>query len=263
MLRIRPIIISAAIISVLTASVVLAQDSPTSSENQAAINKALAELAAWQNKNARKTLQKNKAAYGSTAQFQTAWALLEIQEGGNKDKEMATKGGKNLAVSAKSKKTGPVAAYYQGELLYQQNKKKEAGTSWQTAAREGGKLVTADPTDATAQYFYGAALVRTKKFGPARDALLMAVRGGFDPAMVNYQIGLSYMFAEQWNQALEAFNLGLSVQPRFAHMYFWRAMAWDKLGRKDNMLLDLDQFLKLAPQAPEAGKAKTILKSAG
>ena len=46
-------------------------------------------------------------------------------------------------------------------------------------------------------------------------------------------------------------------------MYYWRAMALEKLGKKDRMLLDLDQYVKLAPNGPYAGKAKSILKSAG
>ena len=252
----------AVIILAFCATPGLAQKATTSSDAQAEINKALADLAAWNTKAARRTLQKNKAAYGSTTQFKTAMALLEFQEGGSKNKEAATKATKNLSQSAKGTTSDPVARYYEGEILYQQSMNKEASSAWQSAARSAGKLVAADPTDATAQYYLGASLVRTKKFGPARDALRLAVRGGFDPAMVNYQIGLSYLFAEQWQQAIDAFTLGLAVEPRFAHMYYWRGLAWDKVGRKDNMLLDLDQFLKLAPKAPEAGKAKSILKSA-
>jgi tetratricopeptide (TPR) repeat protein len=81
--------------------------------------------------------------------------------------------------------------------------------------------------------------------------------------MVNHQIGLSYLFAEKWKEAKDAFDLGLSVDPRYAPMYFYRGMAWDKLGRKDNMLIDLDKYVKLAPNAPDAGFAKSVLKSAG
>jgi hypothetical protein len=44
-------------------------------------------------------------------------------------------------------------------------------------------------------------------------------------------------------------------------MYYWRGMAWDKIGRKDNMLIDLDQFVKLAPNAPNAGKAQALLSA--
>ena len=35
---------------------------------------------------------------------------------------------------------------------------------------------------------------------------------------------------------------GLEIKPEYAPMYFWRAMAWDKLGRKDNLMIDLDHF---------------------
>ena len=81
--------------------------------------------------------------------------------------------------------------------------------------------------------------------------------------MVNYQIGLLYLFQQKWKEAKDAFDVGLDVNPRFAPMYYWRAMAWDKLGRKDNLLLDLDRYVKLAPDGPDANRAKAILKSSG
>jgi tetratricopeptide (TPR) repeat protein len=164
---------------------------------------------------------------------------------------------------AENKTVEAMASYHFGEILYHQNKKKEANTAWQAAAKSAGASVKEDPYDATAQFYRGAALVRTKEYPEARTALLLAVRGGFDPAMVNHQIGLSYLFAESWEEATEAFDIGLTVDPRFAPMYYWRAIAAEKLDRKDKMLLDLDQYVKLAPNGPYAGKAKSILKSAG
>jgi tetratricopeptide (TPR) repeat protein len=204
-----------------------------------------------------------EAEFGSTPQFQTAWALLEVQEGANGKKAMVDRGVSNLSKMTTKKVVEPMALYHYGEILYQQNNRKDANTAWQAAAKSAGASVNKDPYDSTAQFYKGAALVRTKKFPEARKALLLAVRGGFDPAMVNHQIGLSYLFAESWQDATEAFNLGLAVDPRYAPMYFWRAMALEKLGRKDSMLLDLDQYVKLAPNGPHAGKAKSILKSAG
>jgi tetratricopeptide (TPR) repeat protein len=81
--------------------------------------------------------------------------------------------------------------------------------------------------------------------------------------MVQHQIGLSYLFDQQWGPARQAFDAAIEDEASFAPSYYWRAMAWDKLGRKDNMLIDLDQFVKLAPDAPDAGKAKAVLSSAG
>ena len=243
---------------------VAAQQNPSlEKQAQSVANRAIADLAAWKTQGARNYLQKQKAQFGSTPQFQTAWALLEIQEGAGGKKAKVNSGTTSLSNMSKNKSVDAVAAYHYGEILYLQNKRKEANSAWQKAANRAGALVNANPTDATAQFYLGAASVRTKKYGPARNALLMAVRGGFDPAMVNHQIGLSLLFAQKWKEAKDAFDLGLAVDPRYAPMYFFRGMTWDKLGRKDNMLIDFDRYIKLAPNGPDAGFAKSVLKSAG
>lgn len=253
-----------AVILALVSGVALGQEAEAPSNTAESLaNLAIADLAAWKNKSARKTLQKGRAKYGSTPEFKTAWALLEIQEGANDNQKKVDKGIKSLTQMTKKKSVDAVATYYRGEVLYQQSKRKEAGAAWQTAAGRAGELVAADPKDATAQFYLGASLVRAKEFGKARKALQKAKRGGFDPAMVHHQVGLSYLFSKKWEKARHEFDKGLEVDPRYAPMYFWRAMAWDKIGRKDNMLNDLDQYVKLAPQAPDAGKARALLSAAG
>jgi tetratricopeptide (TPR) repeat protein len=240
------------------------QKAPAPKDAQAVANKAIAELSAWNNAAARKTLQASKSKFGMTPELQTAWALLEAQEGeSSTDPAAVTKGLKSLDQATKAAPADPAASYWRGEILYRQDKRTEAGAAWKAAEKSAGGAVKKDPNNATAQFYLGASLVRSKKYEDARKALRLAVRGGFDEPMVNHQIGLSYLFAEQWQEAKDAFDLGLSVDPRYAPMYFWRAMAWDKLGRKDNMLIDLDQYLKLAPKGPEAGKAEALLKAAG
>ena len=54
-----------------------------------------------------------------------------------------------------------------------------------------------------------------------------------------------------------------SADSGFAHAYYYRGLCWDKLGRKDKMLSDLDRFVSLAPNAPEAERAAAILQAAG
>jgi tetratricopeptide (TPR) repeat protein len=239
-----------------------AENSPKD-KGEAAVNQAFAQLAAWQNQAARKTLEKQQAKLGSTPAFQAAWALLEFQENSGTDAAKATKAVDTLQRTAKQNSGNLIALYYQGEVLYQQQKTQPASEAWKAAAKAAAEAVAKDPTDATAQYYLGAALVRQKSFDAAIEALRLAVRGGFDEAMVNHQIGLIYLFQQKWEEAKEAFDIGLKVEPRFAPMYYWRGMTWQKLNRKDNMLLDLDQYVKLAPNGPEAGKAKAVLKSAG
>jgi tetratricopeptide (TPR) repeat protein len=259
----RLVVVVAVAIGLLAGGLSAQQKLAPDTDAQEAMNRAYADLAAWNNKKARSFLQKQKGKYGSTPEFQTAWALLELQEGSDGQKSKAGQGLNDLSKMTKSQSFSAIASYYYGEALYEQNKRKEASAAWQAAANNAAARVKQHPTDATAQFYLGASLVRTKRFEEARSALRLAVRGGFDEPMVNHQIGLSYLFAEKWKDAKDAFDLGLSVDPRYAPMYFWRAMAWEKLGRKDELLLDLDQYVKLAPNGPFAGKAKSILKSAG
>jgi len=264
MSRISCLAISLAVaLTTLVGNIGAQQQTPLDKKAQVVADRAIADLAAWENQKARKYLEKQKTEFGSTPQFQTAWALLEIQEGAGGKKGKVNSGTTSLSNMSKNKSVDAVAAYHYGEILYSQNKRQEANSAWQKAANRAGALVNANPNDATAQFYLGAASIRTKKYVPARNALLMAVRGGFDPAMVNHQIGLSYLFAQKWKEAKDAFDLGLTVNPRYAPMYFFRGMAWDKLGRKDNMLIDFDQYIKLAPNGPDAGFAKSVLKSAG
>lgn len=261
MSRIACLFVSSAVVFTSLAGVVAAQQNRD--DARAVANRAIADLEAWNIQSARKYLQSQKAQYGSTPEFQTAWALLEIQDGADGKKAMVESGTSTLSRMSKNKAVEAMAAYHYGEYLYLQDKRNEAGAAWQAAAKSASAAVRKEPTNSTAQFYLGAAQVRNKQYDEARKALRLAVRGGFDEAMVNHQIGLSYLFAESWSEAKDAFDLGLAVNPRYAPMYYWRAMAWDKLGRKDNMLLDLDQYVKLAPNGPMAGRAKSILASAG
>jgi tetratricopeptide (TPR) repeat protein len=235
-----------------------AAEEPAKEKGPSAITTAFSQLEALQTTAARDTLEKARPELGSTPEFQAAWALLEFQEG---DAAKAKKAVDAISQTAKNQASHPIPLYYQGEMLYQQQKTQQASEAWKSAAKAAAAAVAKAPTDATAQYYLGAALVRQKDFKGALEALQTAARGGFDEAMVNHQIGLIYLFQQKWQEAKKAFDLGLEADPRFAPIYYWRGLTWQKLNRKDNMLLDLDQYVKLAPNGPEAGKAKAILKS--
>ena len=249
----------------LVAGVAVSQEGDQSEDcsAKAAANRAISELAAWNNKEAKTILKKAKGKYGSTPEYQTAWALLEIQEGTEKDPKKFDRGVKNLEKATKKKTFDAVASFFEGEILYQRDKRDEAKVAWETAAERAAEMVAQDNNDPTAQFYLGAASIRLKKFGEARKALKIALRKDFDAAMVHHQIGLSYLYQKQWAKAKKEFDKGLEVKERYAPMYFWRAMAWDKMGRKDNMLIDLDQYVRLAPNGPDASRARAVIASAG
>jgi len=66
---------------------------------------------------------------------------------------------------------------------------------------------------------------------------------------------------KDFEKAVDAFDRVEQTDRRFAHLYFYRALAWNQLGKKDKMLIDMDQFLKLAPNAPEADQARAFLSA--
>ena len=119
-----------AVILALVSGVALGQEAEAPSNTAESLaNLAIADLAAWKNKSARKTLQKGRAKYGSTPEYKTAWALLEIQEGANDNQKKVDKGIKSLNQMTKKKSVDAVDTYYRGEVLYQQSKRKEAGAA--------------------------------------------------------------------------------------------------------------------------------------
>jgi Tfp pilus assembly protein PilF len=81
--------------------------------------------------------------------------------------------------------------------------------------------------------------------------------------MTNYQIGFGYLYEKQWQKAKDALDKVVAADPKYAHAHYYRGLAWDKLGRKDNMLIDMDTFVKLAPDSPEASKAQALLAASG
>jgi tetratricopeptide (TPR) repeat protein len=254
---------------ILSLSLSLVVSAPASAQGKKAMeatevaNQAIEELAAWNLKAAGRTLNRAEGKFGSTPEYQTAWALYEAMNGLAGNSSQLDTAMQSLEARSKANRFAPVADYWRGEILYGQGNNSAAGAAWKAALRESEGWVESDQGNATAQFYLGAALVRNKQYEPARKALEKAEEFGFDRAMVQHQIGLSYLFSQTWGPARKAFDAAIEAEKTFAPSYFWRAMAWDKLGRKDNMLIDLDQFVKLAPDAPEAGKAKAVLASAG
>ena len=109
----------------------------------------------------------------------------------------------------------------------------------------------------------GAVLLKLGQIKDAGKYLEKARKSGFSPAQTYFQIGLYESAQKKWKEALKAFNHCLEEDEGFAHAYYYRARIFGKLGKKSEMLVDLDRFLKLAPDAREAGAAKALLNNGG
>ncbi|HSL17135.1 MAG TPA: hypothetical protein VLB51_04445 [Methylomirabilota bacterium] len=262
--RSTPVTLAAIAAGVLVlASSAAAQKAGDTAKAEKVRDRALAKVEAWRAQPAENILDKDREAVGDTSPFATADAVLQAQNALGKDSKVIDTSLKTLADQAKADAANPVPEYYRGMVLVWTGKNDQATAAFKAAESRARKAVEASSDDAVAQFYLAASLIRQKKgFDAARKALDAAAQNGFDRSMVEFQRGLSFLLQEDWQTAKDAFDAVEKLEPRYAHLYFYRAMAWDKLKRTDMLLNDLDQFVKLAPNAPEAKTAKAILASA-
>lgn len=218
---------------------------------------ALAELARWRAAPARQRLEAASAASSGSSTLRAAWGVL-----------LAVEGKPNDALAVLEQAVGLDAAdfqahFYRGEVLHAQQRLGDAKAEWQKARDRAASRVEASSGDAGALFVLGAARVRLQQYDQALQSLEAAAAAGFDTAMVKYQMGLSKAFQQKWQESVDLLSAALAADSGFAHAYYYRGLCWDKLGRKDKMLSDLDRFVSLAPTAPEAERATAILQAAG
>jgi len=265
-------------------------DDPAPVEPGALARRAVLMVAGWQTESATTFFAENGERFADTIDHAVVVGLIQAQIG------ETSRALETLSAASAAAPDDPVPHYYRGEVLYWQRRYDEAKQAWSAAAQRARTDVTrfeaADPTPtpapsesasksappgvesteataavetildperARAEYYLGAALNRQHKYTTARKILVRALENGFDPVLTNHQIALGYLYDKQWEPARLAFDTVIEADPLFAPAYYYRGMAWDKLGRKDNLLIDMDAFLSLAPNAPEAGRARSIL----
>jgi tetratricopeptide (TPR) repeat protein len=246
------------IVACLAAGPIAAQEEPAPAEQTAAAfaDSVIIKLSGWNLGESRTALDEKKEAFGDTAAYKTALGLLEAGKG-----ELG-KSVKTLEAASRADVKDPAPEFFRGLVLYWKKDSAGAKAAWQKANTSAKNIVAKEENDARALFYLGASQVYLKQYGDARTNLDKALANGFDEVMVNYYTGLSFAFEQNWQKAKEALDRVLAKDERFAYAYFYRGMVWEKLGRKDNMLVDMDQFVKLAPDAPDAGKAKALLAAA-
>ena len=148
----------------------------------------------------------------------------------------------------------PAPFVYLGEVYLRQRRGGDADSAFRKAAdlarAKGGS---------TAAYYLGVAQQRLKQYDDAVATLQGAQAPA--PALIPYQIGVTRAFQENWPAAAEQLTSAIGMDSGLAYAYYYRGLAQDKLGRKDLLVNDMERFLALAPNAPEAEQAKAILRA--
>jgi tetratricopeptide (TPR) repeat protein len=148
----------------------------------------------------------------------------------------------------------PAPFVYLGETYLRQRREGDANNAFRQAAEaaqaKGG---------AEAAYYLGIAQQRLKQF----DAAVSTLQGARAPApaLIPYQIGLTRAFQENWSAAAEQLSRAIEMDSGLAYAYYYRGLTQEKLGRKDLLIADMERFLTLAPDAPEAERARAILRA--
>jgi len=88
-----------------------------------------------------------------------------------------------------------------------------------------------------------------------------AATGYSDSPFVQYELGLSYAVRNDFASAARIFDACIATAPTFAYAYYQSALAYQRLDRADVMANRFDQFVRLAPNAPERPEVESLLRT--
>jgi tetratricopeptide (TPR) repeat protein len=95
----------------------------------------------------------------------------------------------------------------------------------------------------------------------ALQAAQASVAGADSLPEAHYQLGLVLAKRQDWGAAAQAFDRAAELNPALAYAYYYGGLAHYRSNRPDRMAIQFDQFLKLAPEAPERGEVQQIMKT--
>jgi tetratricopeptide (TPR) repeat protein len=179
-----------------------------------------------------------------------------------------------------------------GIELYETRKYSEAAAELRDVAK-------AEPENVTAKYYLGLALLELKEYEPAAEQFKLAEeqRSDVKPRMDQIKAGLAQVYTEQkqydeaqrlidealkendksaealfaqgklqvyrkdYAPAITALEKAIELNPNNAYAHYYAGIAYSNVRRPDRMVNEFQIFLKLAPDAPEADKVKSLLRS--
>jgi tetratricopeptide (TPR) repeat protein len=100
-----------------------------------------------------------------------------------------------------------------------------------------------------------------KQFDKAKIALDEAQQIRSDNPDIYHYRGMLNSQRGDYVAATSDFEGAIKLNPKNAYSYYYAGLAYNKLKRPDKMVQHFETFLKLAPNAPEAGKVRALLSS--
>lgn len=127
-----------------------------------------------------------------------------------------------------------------------------------------GKYAEAEPvlraaSGLEAKAYLGATLARLKKYGEAEAEAKAALAENATHPVAVAALGESLVGQQRLDEAVERLSAALQAQADLAYAYYWRGQAYQLKKQVARMVEDYQNFLKLAPDAPEAPAIKVLL----
>lgn len=157
----------------------------------------------------------------------------------------------------------PAPVIQLGESLAYAQKEGEAKDAYARAEARAKDLLAARAEDPEALYYLGLAQQRQRRFEESAATLEKARELRPGDALTLFQLGTTRFYQQRWQQAFDTLSEALERNSGIALAYYYRGLAAGKLDQKDVLYNDLDRFVRLAPNAPEAANARQILASFG
>jgi len=158
----------------------------------------------------------------------------------------------------------PAPWLHLGETHQHARRDGDARSAFSKAADLARAQIDEDSGDeAEAWYYLGAAQQHLGQLDAAYKSLEEARAGASNDPRVHYRLGLTRVYQERWEEGIAHLDRALELHSDLAYAYYYRGQAAGKAGNKSLLIEDLNRFLALAPDAPEAPIAKRVLQSVG
>ena len=95
----------------------------------------------------------------------------------------------------------------------------------------------------------------------AAAAARRAVDADGNSAQARFQLGLVESARNNQQQAADAFAKATELDPQMAYAHYEAGMAYYKAKRVDRMAVYFENFLRLAPDAPERSAVQSIMRT--
>jgi tetratricopeptide (TPR) repeat protein len=95
----------------------------------------------------------------------------------------------------------------------------------------------------------------------AAEAARKAVDADGGSAPAHFQLGLVESARDNQQQAAEAFAKAAELNPQMAYAHYEAGMAFYKAKKVDRMAVYFENFLKIAPDAPEGPAVQSIMRT--